>query len=113
MPGSTPLTPAAELAKKNTMRYPNESAEYRQARQALLVEEIELRRHIERVAHPTSCRSGPSWIRCRRAVGPIGIRNSATECGYIVICPVSVRGNFRNSSMQLCLPWNRPRLIRI
>jgi predicted dithiol-disulfide oxidoreductase (DUF899 family) len=44
------LTPAAELAVRSQVRYPNESAEYRRARQALLVEEIELRRHIERVA---------------------------------------------------------------
>jgi len=44
------LVPAAELAKKNAMQFPNESAEYRRARQALLTEEIELRRHIERVA---------------------------------------------------------------
>src|SRR6185437_3849333 len=44
------LTPAAELAARSTVRYPNESAEYRRARQALLVEEIELRRQIERVA---------------------------------------------------------------
>jgi predicted dithiol-disulfide oxidoreductase (DUF899 family) len=42
--------PAAELAKTNRARYPNESAEYRRARQVLLIEEIELRRHIERVA---------------------------------------------------------------
>jgi predicted dithiol-disulfide oxidoreductase (DUF899 family) len=44
------LTPAAELAAKNSTRHPNESDEYRRARQALLVEEIELRRHVERVA---------------------------------------------------------------
>jgi predicted dithiol-disulfide oxidoreductase (DUF899 family) len=44
------LTPAAELAKANPVRIPNESAEYRAARTALLSEEIELRRHIERVA---------------------------------------------------------------
>ena len=44
------LKPASELAALNTIRYPNESPEYRQARQALLVEEIELRRHLERVA---------------------------------------------------------------
>jgi predicted dithiol-disulfide oxidoreductase (DUF899 family) len=50
MPANTPLTPAAELAKKNKMRIPNESPEYRRARTALLAEEIELRRHIERVA---------------------------------------------------------------
>lgn len=44
------LTPAAELAAKNQTRFPNESAEYRRARNALLAEEIELRRHLERVA---------------------------------------------------------------
>lgn len=49
MTGSA-LKPAAELAKANGFHFPNESAEYRRARTALLVEEIELRRHIERVA---------------------------------------------------------------
>lgn len=44
------LTPATELAANCKVRYPNESAEYRRARTALLAEEIELRRHIERVA---------------------------------------------------------------
>jgi predicted dithiol-disulfide oxidoreductase (DUF899 family) len=44
------LTPANELAAKSKIRFPNESEEYRAAREALLVEEIELRRHIERVA---------------------------------------------------------------
>jgi predicted dithiol-disulfide oxidoreductase (DUF899 family) len=44
------LEPAIALAKKNTVRFPNESNEYRIARNALLAEEIELRRHIERVA---------------------------------------------------------------
>jgi predicted dithiol-disulfide oxidoreductase (DUF899 family) len=44
------LTPAAELAATNPIRRPNESDEYRRARQELLVEEIELRRHTERVA---------------------------------------------------------------
>ena len=43
-------TPADELARDNPVRIPNESAEYRRARTALLAEEIELRRHIERVA---------------------------------------------------------------
>src|SRR6266487_4004786 len=49
MSGST-LKPVAELARVSNVRYPNESAEYRRAREALLAEEIELRRHIERVA---------------------------------------------------------------
>jgi len=44
------LQPADALASKNTTRQPNESAAYRKARNALLAEEIELRRHIERVA---------------------------------------------------------------
>jgi len=44
------LTPATEMAKKSKVRFPNESEEYRRAREVLLVEEIELRRHIERVA---------------------------------------------------------------
>jgi predicted dithiol-disulfide oxidoreductase (DUF899 family) len=51
MTASSPiLTPAADLARDNPVRFPNESAEYRAARTALLAEEIELRRHIERVA---------------------------------------------------------------
>ena len=44
------LKPAAELASAASKPYPNDSADYRQARTALLAEEIELRRHIERVA---------------------------------------------------------------
>ncbi len=54
------LVPAAVLAAKNGVRFPNESEEYRRARDALLAEEIELRRHIERVA------------RQRRALPPGG-----------------------------------------
>ena len=45
----TQLTSAAELAAASKP-YPNDSAAYRAARIALLAEEIELRRHIERVA---------------------------------------------------------------
>jgi predicted dithiol-disulfide oxidoreductase (DUF899 family) len=44
------LKSAAELARASNLRFPNESADYRRAREALLAEEIELRRHIERVA---------------------------------------------------------------
>jgi len=44
------LVPAAELAAKSTIDSLGESPEYRRARTALLAEEIELRRHIERVA---------------------------------------------------------------
>src|SRR6267154_456515 len=66
---SSTLKPAAELAKASGFRYPNESAEYRRAREALLAEEIELRRHIERVAER------------RRALPPGGVvkKNYAFE----------------------------------
>lgn len=50
MAQSLTLTPAAALAAGSTVRWPNENAEYRAARTSLLAEEIELRRHIERVA---------------------------------------------------------------
>jgi len=42
--------PARELAANNAVHHPNESDEYRTARNRLLVEEIELRRQLERVA---------------------------------------------------------------
>src|SRR5262245_62592489 len=50
MADSDTLVPARQLADTNDARFPNESADYRRARNALLAEEIELRRHIERVA---------------------------------------------------------------
>jgi predicted dithiol-disulfide oxidoreductase (DUF899 family) len=50
MAAAAQLTPASELAARNGIRFPNESEEYRRARDALLAEEIELRRHIEQVA---------------------------------------------------------------
>ena len=54
------LVPAETLAAGNTARFPNESAAYRAARNALLAEEIDLRRRTERVA------------RLRRALPPGG-----------------------------------------
>ena len=44
------LKPATEMVKANNAHVLNESKEYRQARDALLAEEIELRRYIVRVA---------------------------------------------------------------
>jgi predicted dithiol-disulfide oxidoreductase (DUF899 family) len=46
----TSLKSATGLAASASQPYPNDSAEYRAARAALLAEEIELRRQIERVA---------------------------------------------------------------
>ena len=44
------LKPAATLAKQAKTPFPGESAEYRKAREALLAEEIEFRRHMTRLA---------------------------------------------------------------
>jgi predicted dithiol-disulfide oxidoreductase (DUF899 family) len=44
------LSSAGPLAATNTVHRPNDSAAYRTARNSLLVEEIELRLHIERVS---------------------------------------------------------------
>lgn len=44
------LIPAAELAAKGRPPFPGESEAYRAARQALLAEEIEFRRHMTRVS---------------------------------------------------------------
>lgn len=47
---SRALPPAVELVRHSDFKQPNESADYRKARKTLLVEEIELRRHVARVA---------------------------------------------------------------
>lgn len=67
------LTPAAELAAPaGSHPYPNDSADYRRARVALLAEEIELRRQIEHVAAqrralPLGGEAPPyAWKMCRR-----------------------------------------------
>lgn len=44
------LAPAAQLAAKAHQPYPGESEAYAKARIALIAEEVELRRHLERVA---------------------------------------------------------------
>jgi predicted dithiol-disulfide oxidoreductase (DUF899 family) len=50
MANNQTLAPARELADTNKAHFPNESAEYRAARNALLIEEIKLRRQLEHVA---------------------------------------------------------------
>jgi predicted dithiol-disulfide oxidoreductase (DUF899 family) len=50
MSNESGLISARQLAGNNKAHFPNESSAYRFARNALLVEEIELRRHMERVA---------------------------------------------------------------
>jgi len=46
------LRPAAALAKKAKTPFPGQSDAYRKAREALLTEEIELRRHMTRLVEP-------------------------------------------------------------
>jgi Bacterial protein of unknown function (DUF899) len=50
MSDSEALVPAQQLASTHLAHYPNESHEFRTVRNALLAEELELRRHLERVA---------------------------------------------------------------
>jgi len=58
------LVPAPQLAARNQAHVPGESPAYRAARNALLIEEIELRRHLERVA--AQRRALPPAARYRR-----------------------------------------------
>jgi len=85
------LAPAKDLAKHG-FHYPNESAEYRRAREALLAEEIELRRHIERVAEQ------------RRALPPGGPVNEdyrfESESG-----PVRLSDMFGNHDTLIVYNW--------
>ena len=89
---SQPLVPAIELAARNACRMPNESAEYRAARDALLAEEIELRRHIERVAAQ------------RRALPPGGeVRGNYRFIGENG--PIDIAGLFGDKSTLVAYSW--------
>ena len=59
---SETLVPAQQLVATNRAHFPNESAEYRAARNALLAEEIELRRQIERVAGQRRALPPGGWL---------------------------------------------------
>ena len=68
-----PLAPASQLASQNGVRFPNESADYRRARDALLAEEIELRRQIEKVAaHRRALPPGGAVTKDYRFIGEAG-----------------------------------------
>ncbi|HEU4968714.1 DUF899 family protein [Sphingomonas sp.] len=61
LPPPEALKPAREMAEAHPARWPGESVEYRAARTALLAEEIELRRQIQRVAeHRRALPPGPT-----------------------------------------------------
>jgi predicted dithiol-disulfide oxidoreductase (DUF899 family) len=75
------LTPASELARTNPIRFPNESPEYRRAREALLAEEIELRRHIERVAEQRRALPPGGQVKEYRFEGERGLAGFADLFG--------------------------------
>jgi predicted dithiol-disulfide oxidoreductase (DUF899 family) len=50
LPPAEALKPALQMAEACAVRWPGESADYRQARTLLLAEEIDLRRRIQRLA---------------------------------------------------------------
>ena len=82
MPTNPKLSAARELAATNTAHYPNESAEYRAARNALLAEEIEVRRHLERAAaQRRSRRTSISSPRTVRSVSPV-CSATKTRCWF-------------------------------
>ncbi|RYD50569.1 MAG: DUF899 domain-containing protein [Sphingomonadales bacterium] len=73
------LKPAAEMAAAREPQFPGESAEYAQARRALLAEEIELRRHMTRVSDQRrALPDGPVIAKDYRFVDENG-----AECGLI------------------------------
>ena len=68
------LAPAAELAAKTSKPYSNDSAEYRQARAALLAEEIELRRHSGSIRMDGSRSRAPGRLFAGHAQRGIALR---------------------------------------
>ena len=86
MPVLEMLAPATELAARSRASYPNETAEYRRARKVLLAEEIELRRHIERIAEqrrrlpPTSAAVPDVHL----AHGVLGGRGAGHRAGVVL-----------------------------
>ena len=60
------LKPATTLAKYAKTPFPGESAEYRKAREALLAEEIEFRRHMTRLTEQR--RALPPVLSSRRTI---------------------------------------------
>lgn len=109
------LVPAIDLAGKNKAHFPDGTSEYRQARNALLAEEIELRRHIERVAALrrelplggavpkddvdemySQCVSPPDW---RLHFRPLTRRGTSARCTFAILMATCF-GSARASSLK-------------
>ena len=89
MSAAPELIPARELAQRNKVRFPNESPDYRRAREALFAEEIELRRHIERVAEQRRALPPGGAVnkdyRFESEQGPVGIADLFRDKQSLVI----------------------------
>lgn len=71
--GNGSLTPSDELAATRSAIFPGESEAYASARQALLAEEIDLRRHLAQVAeHRRSLPAGPIIEKSYRFIDASG-----------------------------------------
>ena len=74
------LTPTKELAAKRRGRFTNESAAYAKAREALLAEELEVRRHLGRLAAQNrALPEGPELRGDWKFVSPDGGDRSLAE----------------------------------
>lgn len=80
------LVPAKELAAKRNARFASESAAYAKAREALLAEEIEVRRHIGRLARQN--RELPEGPVCTDFLGPFAA-NAADRRQHVALAVVS------------------------
>ena len=107
------LVPAAELAAKSEVKFPNESEAYRRARTALLTEEIELRRHIERVAALRRALPPggevPENYRLMGEDGPVTLSNLFGDKQTLVVYSM-MYGPQRSSACPMCTSlleaWN-------
>jgi hypothetical protein len=118
MHNSENLVPAQQLVATNRAHYPNESAEYRAARNALLVEEIELRRQIERVAgQRRALPSGGEPAKDFEFIsesGPTSLSRPRRK-GYADALQHDVRSTTQGALPQLhlipqCVEWDRRQL---
>src|ERR1700693_5265396 len=107
------LSPARELVASNAAHFPNESAAYRTARNALLVEEIELQRHIEHVAAQRRALPDggevPHDFEVVSETGPIRFSSLFGNQGTLMVCSM-MYGPERKAPCPMCTSflssWN-------
>ena len=107
------LAPARDLADTNKTHLPNESAEYRAARNALLIEEIKLRRQIEHIAaHRRGLPPGgeiPQDFEFAAETGPVRLSNLFGDRSTLLIYSMMF-GPQRQAACPMCTSfvtsWN-------